>query len=339
MRLHLGYVPLCDAAPVIAAHEMGFARAEGLDLDLTAEPSWATLRDRLALGYLDAAHILAPLALASALGLSGPPSDLIVPLSLSLNGNAITLSNTLWAAMAPESESLADIARAFARVARERKAAGKPLTLGTVHPFSSHTYQLRLFTDAGGLDPAAFRLVAVPPQHSVETLSRGIVDGFCAGAPWNAVAVAAGLGRIAALGCEVAPDSPEKVLAVSPRLDGAIAPLVRAVARAGRWCADPANRTELVHRLARRAYLNLEPGLIARTIGGTIVLDGQGTQRETPGYLRLDAAAQEPRAEHVRWLMAQMRAGGQSPAGDDLLPAAEAIYRPDLYAAAGLPPD
>ncbi|MFK5598121.1 CmpA/NrtA family ABC transporter substrate-binding protein [Methylobacterium sp. HMF5984] len=337
MRLHLGYVPLCDAAPVIAAHEMGFARAEGLDLDLTAEPSWATLRDRLALGYLDAAHILAPLALASALGLSGPPSDLIVPLSLSLNGNAITLSGSLWAAMAPESERLADVARAFARVARAGRQAGKPLTLGTVHPFSSHTYQLRLFAEAGGLDPAAVRLVAVPPQHSVEALSRGIVDGFCAGAPWNAVAVAAGLGRIAALGCEVAPDAPEKVLAVAPRLDGAIPALVRAVARAGRWCADPANRSELAHRLARRAYLNLDSALIARTLEGTIVLDGTGLQREAPDYLRLDAAAQEPRAAHAGWVLAQMKAAGQGPL-DDLLPAAEAVYRPDLYAAAGLSP-
>ena len=234
------------------------------------EPSWATLRDRLALGYLDAAHILAPLALASALGLSGPPSDLIVPLSLSLNGNAITLSDTLWAAMAPESETLADVARAFGRVARDRREAGRPLTLGTVHPFSCHTYQLRLFAEAGDLDPSAVRLVAVPPQHSVETLARGIVDGFCAGAPWNAVAVAAGLGRIAALGCEVAPDAPEKVLAVSPRLGDAIPALVRAVAEAGRWCAEPANRTDLVHRLARRTYLDLDPDLIARTLGGTI---------------------------------------------------------------------
>jgi two-component system, oxyanion-binding sensor len=103
MRLQLGYVPLCDAAPLIVAHELGFARAEGLDLDLAAEPSWATLRDRLALGHLDGAHMLAPLALASRLGLSGPPSDLIVPLQLNLNGNAITLSRDLWGEMAPAS--------------------------------------------------------------------------------------------------------------------------------------------------------------------------------------------------------------------------------------------
>ena len=117
MRLQLGYIPLCDAAPLIAAHELGFARTEGLDLDLTAEPSWATLRDRLALGHLDGAHMLAPLALASRLSLSGPPSDLIVPMQLSINGNAITLSRSLWDAMAPASESPADIAQAIVTTA------------------------------------------------------------------------------------------------------------------------------------------------------------------------------------------------------------------------------
>ncbi len=334
MRLQLGYVPLCDAAPLIAAHELGFARAEGLDLDLAAEPSWATLRDRLALGHLDGAHILAPLALASALALSGPPSEIVVPLSLSLNGNAITLSRPVWEAMMPASDALPDVAGAFARIALERRAAGKPLTLGIVHPFSCHTYQLRLFAQAGGLDPASFRTVVVPPHHSVETLSRGIVDGYCAGAPWNDVAVAAGLGRIAALGCELAPDAPEKVLAVSARLDGATLPLVRAVAKAGRWCADPANRTELVQRLARRSYLNLDAELIGRAFYGDVILDAAGTSRRAPGHLSLGAPVQEPEARHVHWLVGQMRAAGQIPPECDAEAAAGAVYRPDLFHAA-----
>lgn len=338
MRLQLGYVPLCDAAPLIAAHELGFARAEGLDLDLTAEPSWATLRDRLALGHLDGAHILAPLALASALALSGPPSEIVVPLSLSLNGNAITLSRPLWEAMAPGSEALPDVAAAFARVALQRRASGKPLTLGIVHPFSCHTYQLRLFAEAGGLDPAAFRTVVVPPQHSVETLSRGIVDGYCSGAPWNDVAVSAGLGRIAALGCELAPDAPEKVLAVSARLEGATLPLVRAVAKAGRWCANPANRTELIQRLARRSYLNLDAALIGRAFEGEVILDAAGTSRAAPGHLRLGGPVEAPDPAHVRWLVAQMRTARQIPAECDAEAEASAIYRPDLFEAAAIDP-
>jgi len=211
MRLQIGYVPLCDAAPVVMAQELGFAREEGLELELSAEPSWATLRDRLALGHLDGAHMLAPLALASAMGLSGPPSDVVVGLPLSLNGNAITLSHALCEAMAEEAvpgegtDGWRGAARAFARIAAARRRAGRPLTMGIVHPFSCHAYQVRLFAAAGGLDPAALRTVVVPPQHGVEALSRGLVDGFCAGAPWNDVAVAAGVGRIAALCAEIAP--------------------------------------------------------------------------------------------------------------------------------------
>ncbi|MCJ2134326.1 ABC transporter substrate-binding protein [Methylobacterium sp. J-026] len=326
MRLQLGYVPLCDAAPLIAAHELGFARAEGLELDLTAEPSWATLRDRLALGHLDGAHMLAPLALASRLSLSGPPSDLIVPMQLSVNGNAITLSRSLWAAMAPESERPGDVARAFAREAEARRAAGRPLTLGTVHPFSCHSYQLRLFAEAGGLDPGAFRTVVVPPQYSVETLARGLVDGFCAGAPWNDVAVAAGHGRIAVLGSALAPDAPEKVLAVSERLDGTILPLVRAVARAGRWCADPDNRTELAHRLARRSYLDLDEAIVGLSLPG-----GAPAPAATGAALGFGAAIQEPRFADARWLLAQMQAARQvvDPTGFEA--AIPTVYRPDLY--------
>jgi two-component system, oxyanion-binding sensor len=335
MRLHLGYVPLCDAAPLIAAHEFGFARAEGLDLDLSAEPSWATLRDRLALGHLDGAHMLAPLALASRLALSGPPSDLVVPLQLSMNGNAITLSRALWAAMAPDSEEPADVARAFAREAGARWRAGRPLTLGTVHPFSCHTYQLRLFAEAGGLDPAAVRTVVVPPQYSVETLARGLVDGYCAGAPWNDVAVAAGHGRIAVRGDALAPDAPEKVLAVSERLDSAVLPLVRAVARAGRWCADPDNRSELIHRMARRGYLDLDPAVLGRAFaGGPPAGTAEPCRDGAP--VRLGDPVAAPRLDHARWLVTQMRASRQIPPHSALQDAVATVYRPDLYSAAAV---
>ena len=348
MRLQLGYVPLTDAAPVVAAAELGFGREEGLDLELSQEPSWATLRDRLALGHLDAAHMLAPLALASALGLSGPRADLVVPLGLSLNGNAITLSTDLWAAMAPEADDVPTAARAFARVAGERAAAGRPLTLGTVHPYSCHTYQLRLFAQAGGLDlRRSARLVVVPPPLTVDALRRGTIDGFCVGAPWNSIAVAAGLGRIAALGCEIVPDCPEKVLAV-PSGGGEYGPaLVRAIRRAGAWCADPGNRGDLGRLLVERAGLGPDAALVARTLAGDVGA-AAGETRANPDYVRFDAAVQRPRSEHVAWLLAQMRASGQlggghedgdedaprEPDGAGLAAAAAAIYRPDLFDAA-----
>ncbi|WP_342152652.1 CmpA/NrtA family ABC transporter substrate-binding protein [Methylorubrum sp. SB2] len=331
MRLTLGYVPLADAAPVIAAATLGFARDEGLDLALSREPSWATLRDRLALGHLDAAHMLGALALASALGLSGPQADLCVPMALNLNGNALTVSSALWAEMAPERDALPDVAAAFAALARTRATEGRPLTLGTVHPFSSHSYQLRLFARLGGLNlDAHVRLVVVPPPDTVDALRRGLIDGFCVGAPWNAIAVAAGLGRIAALGCDIAPDCPEKVLALPAHGAGFAPALVRAVHRAGLWCADPANRPALATLLAEQAGLGPDRALLARTLAGDLILDTAGTTRQAPAYLRLDAAVYRPDPAHARWFAAQMAACGQAE-GDDLAERAAALYRPDLF--------
>jgi NitT/TauT family transport system ATP-binding protein len=335
MRIRLGYVPLTDAAPVIAAAELGFARAEGLEIELAREPSWATLRDRLALGHLDAAHMLGPLAIASALGLSGPPARLSVPMALGLNGNAVTVSNALWAAMAPESDELDHVAAGFARVARARAAEGRPLTIGTVHPFSSHSYQLRLFAERGGLDfDAAIRLVVVPPPDTVDALRRGGIDGFCVGAPWNSVAVAAGLGRIATLGCEIVPDCPEKVLALPAEGADFTVPLVRAVHRAGLWCSDPGNRGRLSALLAERAGLDSDAALIARTLDGALIVDADGRERTNPAYLRLGAATHRPDPGHARWLVAQMVACGQVASGSDAADRAAALYRPDVFAAA-----
>jgi len=333
MKIQVGYVPLTDAAPVIAAAERGFARDEGLEIALSREPSWATLRDRLALGHLDAAHMLAPLAIASTLGLSGPQADLVVPMGLSLNGNALTLSTPLWAEMGAPGGATAEVAAAFARVAGERAQAGRPLTLGTVHPFSCHTYQIRLFARLGGLDPQGLRLVVVPPPETVDAMATGSIDGFCCGAPWNSIAVEAGLGRIAALGCEIVPDCPEKVLALPTRAAGYGAPLVRALRRAGSWCADPAHREELAGLLCERAGLGAPANLIARTLSGEMMLDAAGTARTDPFYLRLDAGAHAPRPEQAAWLMEQMASAGQLAPNAALAARAGAIYRPDLFAA------
>ena len=338
MRLALGYVPLLDAAPLIVAVEGGFTAAEGLAADLVREPSWATLRDKLALGHLDGAHMLAPLALASALGISGPETDLAIPLGLSLNGNAVTVSRALWAAMAAESREietqevesqeiesqeidgahrdfadLDSVARAFARVARARAGEGRPLTLGTVHPFSSHTYQLRLFAARGGLDlDAATRMVVIPPPWIAEALRTGQIDGFCAGSPWNSVAVAQGYGRIAAFGCDLAPDCPEKVLALPGYAAAGSAPLVRAVRRAGRWCADPENQRELASLLAQPRHLGIDPALI-----------GSGARRRRGGRSRRDRAVGAP----LRGVRRGGRAAGARPGR--LAPGADGRGGPD----------
>ena len=71
--LRAGFVPLVDAAPLIAAAECGFAAGEGIELTLVRQTSWASLRDHLNLRYIDCAQALAPLPVAAALGKSFKP--------------------------------------------------------------------------------------------------------------------------------------------------------------------------------------------------------------------------------------------------------------------------
>ncbi|MFE1600987.1 CmpA/NrtA family ABC transporter substrate-binding protein [Methylobacterium sp. ID0610] len=333
MRLQIGYVPLTDAAVVIALGERGFAAREGVAVDLVPEPSWATLRDKLALGLLDGAHILAPLALASHLGLSGPPASLIAPVSLARNGNAVTLSLALWEAMNPVSDALPEVARALAAVAEERSAAGQPLTLATVHPFSSHTYQLRRLLALGGSSLGHVRLVVVPPPRTVESLERGLIDGFCVGTPWNSVAVAAGVGRIAALGCEIAPFCPEKVLVLPAEMEERAPPLLRAVRAAARWCGEPRNWPDLAELLGSPRHLGVAPDLILRGLTGDLALAPGGASRSVPDYLRLGEGTLGFDGEGIGWILDEMAQAGQFAAPPAARAQALALARPDLLPA------
>ena len=185
----------------MAAARQGFAEEEGLALELVRDVSWANLRDKLNLGYLDAAHMLAPAAIASSLGLGHVRVDTIAPMALNLNGNAITVSLPLWEALAgarATSPTPEASARALRRVIDRRTAAGEgPPTFGHVFPFSAHHYQLRAWLALGGVDPDRdLNLVVIPPPYMARSLASGQLDGFCVGAPWNSLAVLEGHGRI-----------------------------------------------------------------------------------------------------------------------------------------------
>ena len=86
-RLRIGFIPLLDAALPIVAGRCGFAEAEGLDLELVREHSWANIRERVAIGHVQAAHMLAPMPIAASLGLGPLDMPLVAPMALGLGGN------------------------------------------------------------------------------------------------------------------------------------------------------------------------------------------------------------------------------------------------------------
>ena len=95
-NLRLGFVPLTDCAPIVMAQELGLFKKFGLNVELSRELGWATIRDKIIHRELEAAHALAAMPVAASLGLGSIPCDCLTALVLNLNGNAITLSNDLW---------------------------------------------------------------------------------------------------------------------------------------------------------------------------------------------------------------------------------------------------
>lgn len=330
----LGFMRLVDAALLIAAREFGFADVEGLDLKLVRETSWANIRDRVSVGHFDAAQMLAPMPLAATLGLGCAPTPTIAPFALGLGGNAITLSEALVGDMTTEGDGPGAQAKALA-VALRRRA--EPATFAVVHPFSAHNYELRYWLAFAGLDPERdVRIVVVPPARMNEELSEGRIDGFCAGEPWNSLAVEAGLGRIVAVKSELWRQGPDKVLGL--RADFAEARpetlrrLLRALYAAAAFAAKPENQERLAGVLARADYVDAPGEIILRALRGRLVLAKGEAARGLPDFLEFHAhAANFPWRSHALWFAAQMARWGQIAPSAEIFARAGAVYRPDLY--------
>jgi two-component system, oxyanion-binding sensor len=340
--LQIGFIPLIDAAGLIVAVEKGFVRAEGLDAQLVREVSWSNVRDKLNIGLFDAAHSLAPVPIASSLGLGHIKVPIVAPLTLSLNGNAITVSPALYAAILHELDDdpldPMATARALARVAAARHRNGsEPLTFGMTFPFSSHNYLLRFWMAAGLVDPDEdVRLVVLPPPFMVDSMASGQIDGFCVGAPWNSIAVDRGVGRVLHFSSDIVQRAAEKVLAIrriwADKNPQALSALVRAVFRGAEFAEVPDNRNEVARILARGEYIGVDAGVILRTLEGRLKVAADGTVREDSRLMMLareDASAPDPL--QAAWLYAQMVRWKQAPMSREALKTAQDVFRPDLY--------
>ncbi len=192
VNLSLGFIPLTDCAPLVVASEKGFFAKHGLDqVTLRRESNWKTLETDLRQGVTDGAQMVAGMPLAITLGAQGkPPLAMVTALTLSRNGNAVTLHRRFHEAGV---RSLADF-KAWIAAHPERKPV-----LAMVHPASMHNLILRAWLASAGIDPERdVRLIVIPPPQMVATLKAGTIDGFCVGEPWNTRAVQQQLGTVIA---------------------------------------------------------------------------------------------------------------------------------------------
>lgn len=343
-EINAGFMPLFDSAVLIAAREMGFAAREGVELRLSRETSWANIRDRIAIGHFDIAHMLGPMPLACNLGLTPLTSDTVVPFSLGLGGNCVTVSNAVWEGMEsfgarPDLDPINNGA-ALRRLIRSRTAAGQsPLRFAVTHPHSGHNYELRYWIAGCGIHPdREIEIVIVPPPFMADALAAGRIDGYCVGEPWNSVSVVAGKGHIATVKAAIWRNSPEKVLGVRKAWadddPGLLQALLRALHHAARWCQDPANHAELTALMAQPGFLGQPAAIQMRALTGRLDPGNGETRYVEDFFLPFDKAANFPWKSHALWFYTQMVRWGDVVHSEANARIARDCYRPDLYRAA-----
>lgn len=322
--LRVGFVPLLDAAPLIAAFEIGaFARA-GLHVTLERQVGWGNVRAKLAYGQLHASHALVGMPPESLLGREGSPEPLVTLMSLGTGGNAITLAKPLIDAGV---RSASDLGR-YART----RGFGSPLLLAHVFGCSTHHYALRAWLAAGRVDAERDVLLCVlPPPQMTRQLHRGGIHGFCCGEPWNTLAEREGTGVVVAWTTELFPAHPEKVLAVgrswlSHNAKVAEA-LVGATLQGCAFCSDPANARDLAAMLGRPEYLDLPVEILAESIA-----------RVRAGRWDCSPSATGPDASHTDWLLEQMSHYGHLPPRTDVASVARQAVDVSAYQAATADP-
>jgi len=361
-QLKLGFIKLTDMAPLAIAKEKGFFQEEGLNVTLEPQANWKVLLDGVIGGQLDAAHMLAGQPLAATIGY-GTKADLIAPLSLDLNGNAITLSNKVWGMIKDDLPKQADgkpkhpisashLKPVIAQFAKE----GKPFNMGMVFPVSTHNYELRYWLAAGGIKPGYYadgdvtgiidaeaKLSVTPPPQMPATLEAGTIEGYCVGEPWNQAAVQKKIGVPVVTDEQIWQQNPEKVLGLrkdfAEKYPATTAALLRAVIKAQQWldADDGGNRKEAVEILARPNYVGADAEVIGNSMTGSFIFE-PGDRRPAPNFnIFFREYAGYPFYSDAIWYLTQMRRWGQiaeSKSDSWYYDTAKAVYRPDLYLAA-----
>jgi ABC-type nitrate/sulfonate/bicarbonate transport system substrate-binding protein len=341
-KLTFGIIPLTDCAPIVVAAEKGFFKKYGLDVAVSKEASWANIRDKVSIGALDGAHMLAGMPIAATLGVGATQKQTITAFSMDLNGNAITVSNELYERMLqvdPEAmKQKPTSARALKKLIDADKAAGKePMTFAMVFPVSTHNYEIRYWMASAGINPDQdVRLIVIPPPQMVANLNAKNIVGYCVGEPWNERAVEMGIGRTIITNYEIWNNKLEKVFGVNqewadknPNTHKAA---VKALIEASMWADKAENRMEVVKIIAQKSYVNAPEDVVKMSMTGHFQYAKDLPPTPMPDFNVFHRyAANFPWQSQAAWYITQMLRWGQIETALDIKKTAASIYRTDLY--------
>jgi ABC-type nitrate/sulfonate/bicarbonate transport system substrate-binding protein len=307
--VRVGCLPLVDCAPLVAAQALGFFGRHGVTVELDWQLGWATIREGIHYRQFDCAHAVAGLVFVMRAGAGAASTPVFTPFVLNLHGNAITLSRELRRSGVQDAAGLGKFVRSN---------TGPNLTFAAVSRYSTHYSLLRGWLTTCGLDPDKdVRLVILPPRLMPECLAAGLIDGFCAGEPWNSLAINGGSGWCPAVSSELAPGHAEKVLLVHEAFAAEsperLARLLAALSDACRWCDVPENRPKLAEMLVATGHFP-ERKVLEASLAGPFP-DGTGGDRDASSFFVFHRGdANRPTPERGAWILGEMVSHGVLPA-------------------------
>jgi ABC-type nitrate/sulfonate/bicarbonate transport system substrate-binding protein len=327
--INLGFMALTDSASLIVAATQGFAQPYGLTLNLQRQASWATLRDKLISGELDAAQGLYGLLYAVHLGIGGtPPVEMAVLMGLAQNGQSINLSQPLQASGATSAEAL----RAHAH------QSGAKLCFAQTFPTGTHAMWLNYWLASQGIHPLEdVNTVVLPPAQMLTHLKAGRIDGFCAGEPWGAQAIDQQQGFTLATSQSIWPDHPEKVLGATrafvEQYPNTARALIMAVLEASRFIDEnEANKRSSAQLICGSDYLDtplnsIQPRFLGQYEDG----NGQAWLDQQPLRFFGNGEVNMPYLSDGLWFMTQFRRWGLLRSDPDYLAVAQQVQQLELY--------
>lgn len=328
--IRFGIIALTDCSPIVIAHEKGFFRRHGINSTVNKLANWAAIRDALSNGDIQATHMLIGMPIASSMGLLGSPVvPMVVPWLMNRNGQSITLKAALRGVVR-------DDPRALKPLVDEAKAANRQMTFAMTFPPGTHAMWMRYFLATGGIHPDRdVRLITIPPAQMVSNMGIGQMDGYCVGEPWNARAVAEGVGFTALNTQDIWRDHPEKACAFkkdfadeNPR---AVKQVLKALHEASVWLDDLSHRPEQAEIVSRPAYINCPSELILGRLQGHYDF-GDGRTRDDPNYMIFSQRnCNYPQRKYAIWWLSQFRRWGMVEGAPDYEGIANRVMRPDLY--------
>lgn len=331
--IKLGFIPLTDCAPLVAAKELGLFAKYGVNVELSKEASWANIRDKVLNGELDAAHCLFSMPMSVYTGIGGKAgSEMKIAMVLNNNGQAITLSKDFCGLV-----GFKDLKKVNSAIAEIKKR--KEVTFAMTFPGGTHDIWLRNWMAAAGVNQKSVGIITIPPPQMVSNMKVDNMEGFSVGEPWNGVAAAQNIGFTHIASQDIWKHHPEKALVANSKFAASqkedLKKVMKAIIEAQKWLDNMGNRKKAAAWLSKPYYVNAPVAVLeARLLGSNDLGCELGVQKYKDDYMTFynNGIVAMPKKSHAMWFLAQYVRFGMVKIAPDYKAIAEKLILDDLYA-------